>query len=432
MSKILDKSKIYNYIVAGLFLFVSVMFIKNVASFIWNFDIFNKHQLFTFVKRIFRGKAFKSLKQLSFLITFVGFTCVVVSGVMIAMKLKFKKEVEEEKPESASNIEGETETSDTPVVEKVEEKVEENALEKAFSMYDAKPVQDQILPEKVEENPVKKTEEMPFEKEEVNFEDDGEERLKLQNKIKEIMQKMKEKQEFEIAENPAEKQEVVDVPAVEKSEISEAVEIPSKPSKILEKKSFLSVKNEKSELNFKNISEEKNMKMEHKLISAGFKLLSEIRIGSTGIDYLGVAKDKLVVVQLDTSEGNWFASEDKIEDGKAPVWFSEAGNKISPVARAIEAKNDIEQLLKDEINLPVEAVACLASSDVVNADEWKEKWKDMGVSVVKLDESEDDDENDFGEIDSLTQLYPVRSQEEIAEEDMNKIIAILEKAEIPE
>jgi FtsZ-interacting cell division protein YlmF len=106
--------------------------------------------------------------------------------------------------------------------------------------------------------------------------------------------------------------------------------------------------------------------MEQTLISSGFKLLSEIRIGSTGIDYLGVAKDKLVVVQLDTTEGNWFASEDKVEGNDAPVWFSELGNKISPVARAIEAKNNIAELINGKIDLPIESVACLSRSKVVN------------------------------------------------------------------
>ena len=86
----------------------------------------------------------------------------------------------------------------------------------------------------------------------------------------------------------------------------------------------------------------------------GFKLLSEIRIGSTGIDYLGVAKDKIALIQLDTTEGNWFASEDKVEGNNAPVWFSELGNKTSPVSRAIEARNNISELIKGEIDLPIE------------------------------------------------------------------------------
>ena len=168
--------------------------------------------------------------------------------------------------------------------------------------------------------------------------------------------------------------------------------------------------------------------MEQTLISSGFKLLSEIRIGSTGIDYLGVAKDKLVVVQLDTTEGNWFASEDKVEGNDAPVWFSELGNKISPVARAIEAKNNIAELINGKIDLPIETVACLSRSKVVNIPETIEDWEKLQVKVVQLEKSNDEMET----LSSIEEIYPTQSQEEVDESVMNELISILEKAEIPE
>ncbi|MBR4316743.1 MAG: hypothetical protein IKP65_07270 [Alphaproteobacteria bacterium] len=198
MNKIFDKSKIYNYLVAGIFLITAIMFIKNMASFIWNFDMFNRRQLFTFIKYIANGKAFSSGKQVSFLITFIGALCVTVSGVLVAMQLKF---FEEPKNDVEIDVKEENNTENTTKEnEKVEakepEKVEviENiptmvneipSPETKYEMYNNTPKQE-IKPEIIEE-PVNISEEIS--------KDEEEERAKLQAKIREIMKKMKEKQE---------------------------------------------------------------------------------------------------------------------------------------------------------------------------------------------------------------------------------------------
>lgn len=402
MKNFFDKSKIYNYITAGLFLITAVLFIKSMAYFVWNFDMFSRKQLFTFVKYIFNGKTFSSGKQLSFLITFIGACLVATSGVLIAMQLKFQKEEDvKETPESEDTEVAKentpvntTENTNTPVITQTQV-IEE--VPNKFAMYN-NPQNNEIIEEKPEILPN-------------NDMKEEEERIRLQNKIKEIMRRMKEKQEVE-DEEPVKNEKTSE-------KLLSKVEFPQK------------IKAERIDMNFKNISEEENAKMERSLISAGFKLLSEIRIGSTGIDYLGVAKDKLVVVQLDTTDGNWFASEDKVEGNEAPVWFSEGGNKISPVSRALEAKSDIQNILKDTIiDMPIETVACLTNSNIVNYSEYEEKWNEMGVKVVKLYEPEN--EESFEEMKSLSDVYPINSQEEIAEENMAKIISALEKAEIPE
>ncbi len=420
MSKFFDKSKSYNYITAGIFLIVAVMFIKNMSSFIWNFNIFSKHQLFLLMKNIVNGKIFSSGKQLSFLITFIGTVLVTFSGVLIAMQLSFNEDFKTEKniENDNQNLNEKAEISNTEIEEKVDKnlnKVKEDIstiiprLEEKFAMYNENQNKDlkvENTTERVENNISEEPEALENE----------EERIKLQNKIKEIMKKMKEKSEPEAE--------------TENSKSDKNEEKSSK--KLLSKFEIPEVinaeKTEKIDMNFKNISEEENIQMEHTLISAGFKLLSEIRIGSTGIDYLGVAKDKLAIVQLDTTDGNWFASEDMVEGNKTPVWFSEFGNKISPVSRTIEAKNNIEQLLVDT-KLPIETVVCLTNSNIVNYEEYAEKWDKMGIKIVKLNEKEEDIGNN---IKTLDDIYPMHSQEAISEELMNKIISILENAEIPE
>ncbi len=434
MNKFFDKSKIYNYVIAGIFLVTAMIFIKNMSSFIWNFDITNRRQLITFLKNIVNGKAFLSGKQLSFLITFVGSVCVVVSGSMIAMQIKLSKSNDNTKPEESKSEEAEktlsnsNENAVTSIIANAKTEEKNKVLEEAkpeeekenerFAMYGngQNPNNTVNKPNEIAIEPIEKNENLE------NSEIEEEERARLQAKIKEIMKKMKEKQEAEesSSENIAKPAEKVEEKPVNSEKLLSKVEF-SKP--------LDAEKVEKIDMNFKNISEEENNVMEQIVISAGFKLLSEIRIGSTGIDYLGVAKDKIAIIQLDTTNGNWFASEDKVEGNQTPVWFSEEGNKISPVFRALQAKSDIERLLKDQVNLPIETIACLTNSSVVNYSEFEEKWNELGVKVVKLNESEYDD---FGDVKTISDIYPAQSQEEISEPEMNKVISILEKAEIPE
>lgn len=432
MQKIFDKSKVLNYITAGIYLISAIVFIKQLSFYLWQFDIFNMKQVGAFLKYIGSGKIFNSLKYMSFIITFIGLCIMTYSGIILSMNFEFlnikvdnqsddnEKSITQEAIKNAT-LEVEKSNNKTNEEEKTEQKEDtikplQEINEQRFAMYNANNTEKPVLSETeiVQQNEPnlktnliqKETLQNQIEKEDENNDQAEEDRIKLQAKIKEIMQRMKERKEEtenekEILENKEEK--VIE------------------PTTISKKDSLI-------DMNFRNISEEENAQMEHTLISSGFKLLSEIRIGSTGIDYLGVAKDKILVVQVDTSEGNWFASEDKVEGNNAPVWFSELGNKTSPVARAIEARNNISELIKGEIDLPIETVACLTNSKVVNITEAQDDWDKSSVKVVQLN----NDNEDIDVLSTLEDLYPFQSQEDIDENTMNKLISILEKAEIPE
>ena len=417
MKKFFDKTKTYNYILAITFFVISLIFLKQLSFALWKFDLLNQKHILAFLKMISNGKAFLSGKYLSFIFTFVGMVCVIYSGIILALNIEIgkKKEKIEETIETENSKPQENTTEEKiEVVEEVKEPVKEDK----FAMYNI-PTEEPVQPvTEVIAEPVKKeisqTLHLPEKKEEKIevevSEDEDKERERLQAKIKEIMSKMKEKQEEE-------KQEISSAP---KEKILEPVKFDNGKPVI--------------DMNFKNISEEENNLMEKTLIGAGFKLLSEIRIGSTGIDYLGVAKDKLAIVQLDTTSGNWFASEDKVQGQNVPVWFSEEGNKISPVARVVEAKQDIENLIKGQIDLPIETVVCLTNSQIVNYYDNIENWEKENIKIARLNIEENPEIGEtFGtNLPALNEIYPIQSQEETSEADMNKLISILEKAEIPE
>ena len=89
MQKIFDKSKVLNYITAGIYLISAVVFIKQLSFYLWQFDIFNMKQVGAFLKYIGSGKIFNSLKYMSFIITFIGLCIMTYSGVILSMNFEF-------------------------------------------------------------------------------------------------------------------------------------------------------------------------------------------------------------------------------------------------------------------------------------------------------------------------------------------------------
>jgi hypothetical protein len=155
--------------------------------------------------------------------------------------------------------------------------------------------------------------------------------------------------------------------------------------------------------------------LERILIGAGFQLLTEIRIGETGIDYLGIGKDEILVMQVDASTGAFMASEEKV-NGRA-VWMNDKDSKPSPVARAIAAREDVKRLIGPLTGMPITTAALLAGNSVVNEMEAARDWKKLNVRVMSLSE--------------LVKTYPIESVEKVDEGIMQKVIPILEAAEAP-
>ena len=214
---------------------------------------------------------------------------------------------------------------------------------------------------------------------------ESDDRRALQNKIQEVMAKMRARDAAGLVQPAAHPQPEGEGPGPDIA--------PARPS-------------------LHPLSPELSAHMEQILMAAGFQLLSEIRIGETGIDFMGVGRDEILIVQVDDSQGAYIASEDLV--GGAPAWLSEGGSKLSPVARAVAARDDAKSLLSD-FGLSVGAVALLASSSVVNEPEAARDWKRLGVRVMELPE--------------LVKSYPVGSVEKPDETVMDGIIAALEKAE---
>jgi hypothetical protein len=171
----------------------------------------------------------------------------------------------------------------------------------------------------------------------------------------------------------------------------------------------------KIDMHFPAIPQELNEQIERAFIAAGCKLLSEIRIGSTGVDYMAVADDAIHILQADESEGTWLANED--EDSGGAKWFSEDGAKPSPAARAADARNAVAGLLSGRVDLPIKAYAYIAKSEILNTEDMLEKWADMDVRVINPEQ--------------FAELFAPASKKEPDSATMQIIIPTLEEAEAP-
>ncbi|MBD5405562.1 hypothetical protein HDR59_03375 [bacterium] len=390
----INKEKSMNYILSAIVLCIAIFIINKLAFKFWRFDIFNLKHYSYFAKYVISGRILKSPKYLAFLSVIIGSILITYIFIIESLQFDFKKYFAKEDKKQ-----------DVPVKEEVKEVVKEEENTPVKNIEDERITRYNIYnnPERISEADIVRETPQPkhiIEEEPApsNAIDEEKEREKLQSKIKEVMERLKNKNSDE----------------EEKTE-----------KRILTPAQFDTVKKE-SDMNFKNITSEQNEIMEGILVGAGFKLLSEIRIGKTGIDYLGVSKSGISIIQLDTTNGNWMASEDDVGN-IMPVWFSEDKQKISPVARAIEARNIVSDLIKGKVDLPVKSYVCLANSGIMNYFDISDKWDEDGIEVLKLPSN-----SSFEDIDNINEKFTPSSEEEIDEETMNKLIEILEKAELPE
>lgn len=420
-----NKEKSINYILCAIGALFFVLFISKLSLYFWRFDFFNSFHYKAFFKFVVSGRILSSPKYIAFLMVLLGagmMVYVAFSQILEAdfQKILFKNKSSDEANSSIEEVSNKETLENAPVVEKevvntpvqnsifdVYDKPKDNNLNPQIQNNSAVPSQAQFVQPRPQfvEQPLSQVE-TSNPNNQNSLIDEEKEREKLQAKIKEVMAKIQNKNETEL-ENELHKDEKILTPLhADEPVVPEALP--------------------KLDMYFENISKEQNELVENTLVSAGFRLLSEIRIGKTGIDYLAVSKNSINLIQFDAKDGNWMANED-IEGDNEPQWFSEDDKKLSPVYRALDAKRIIEGLIDGAVHLPVNAYVCLADSNIMNFFDIQSKWQELGVDILKLNPDDNIDD-----IKALSEAFPPNSQEEVDVKIMDDLIAILEKAEIPE
>ncbi len=402
----LNKEKSINYIVFGIVSLFVIVIMTKVSLYFWRFDFFNLMHYKAFFKFISSGRILTSPKYIAFLMVLTGFSMCVYVALNEILKFDFsklfKKTEVKDNNETIETNQNSKENLNQNVIEEQKQITQQPVVDNRYEIYNNP---NRVMEQKNDVVNVDNNSNVN------SLIDEEKEREKLQLRIKEVMENMKKKniQNEEKVLN-SQKDEKILTPLRETNK--EEVIIPEKVSKL--------------DMYFKNISDEQNALMENTLIAAGFRLLSEIRLGKTGIDYLATSKNGINIIQFDAKDGNWMANEDAVS-GEEAFWYAEDDKKLSPVSRALDAKNIIENLIKGVVDLPVNAYVCLGGGNIMNYFDMQSKWHELGVDIIKLSSNDSIDD-----IESLEEVFPPQSQEDVDEKVMNDLIDVLEKAELPE
>ena len=117
----------------------------------------------------------------------------------------------------------------------------------------------------------------------------------------------------------------------------------------------------------------------------GFETINGATIKNTLVDFIGVAKGKIVLCLIDKEPGDWLADEERFND-EEPLWFSESSHRISPVRKVdLACKFLQDKLAAANINLDVTPYVIISIGNIINAEDMFDIWNDLGVKVARID-----------------------------------------------
>lgn len=120
------------------------------------------------------------------------------------------------------------------------------------------------------------------------------------------------------------------------------------------------------------------------LLQKGYDILSNISVGETLIDFVGVSKDEICFCLVDKESGDWLADEEMF-NGEEPLWFSENSHRISPVCKLNNAKKVITEKLEEEgFEQDLNFYVIIQMANIINADDMFEIWNNMNINVTRI------------------------------------------------
>lgn len=120
------------------------------------------------------------------------------------------------------------------------------------------------------------------------------------------------------------------------------------------------------------------------LVQKNYDIISNIKVGDTLINFIGVSESHICLCLVDKESGDWLADEEMF-NGEDPLWFSENSHRISPVCLLSNAYKVIKEALEDEeFEQKVEAFVVVQMANIINADDMFEIWSDMNINVTRI------------------------------------------------
>ena len=120
------------------------------------------------------------------------------------------------------------------------------------------------------------------------------------------------------------------------------------------------------------------------LSQKGYDILSNVSIGNTVVDFVGVSENDICVCLVDKESGDWLADEEMF-NGEEPLWFSENSHRISPVCKLNSIKKTITEKLEEEgFEQHLSFYVIIQMANIINADDMFEIWDNMHIEVTRI------------------------------------------------
>ena len=119
------------------------------------------------------------------------------------------------------------------------------------------------------------------------------------------------------------------------------------------------------------------------LRSAGYKLLSDVKIAGKAVDFVGICANHLLLCLVDSENGDWLADEERFND-EEPLWFSESNHRISPVRVVLNARDALLPMLSGAARgMEIKPMIVINQGTIINAEDMFEVWDNLKVSVCR-------------------------------------------------
>ena len=116
-----------------------------------------------------------------------------------------------------------------------------------------------------------------------------------------------------------------------------------------------------------------------------YETINGATIRNTLIDFIGVAKNQIILCLIDREPGDWLADEERFND-EEPLWFSESSHRISPVRKVDIARKVLTETLDTQgLRFEVKPFVIVSIGNIINAEDMFEVWNGLKVDVCRFE-----------------------------------------------
>ncbi len=149
--------------------------------------------------------------------------------------------------------------------------------------------------------------------------------------------------------------------------------------------------------------------------TAGYKVLTNVKVGSDTIDYVAVSDSAVALCFEEQQQGDWLADEEIFSDSE-PRWFSESAQKTSPAYRALQIRNKVNDAITETYpEMMVVPILVISKGNIVNASDMLDTWEDMKVFVSRIGAGGPSD------LKKLNNLLPQNPDDSVNDEIVSQI-----------